>query len=73
MSEGVTFHKGAESVTSKVPDDLCPSQSNKAGGPVEFFKGADSVSGADVPKDPTLNVANIPVGKGSPVKGPMDK
>ena len=72
MAEGLTTYKGADKPVSQVPEDLCPT-GTKGAGPVESFKGAEKTSGASVPTDPVLNKGNVTVGKGSPIKSPIDK
>lgn len=72
MAEGVTFYDGADQPTNKIPEDLSPSE-KMGSGPIDFYDGADKVGGASVPTNPKLNTADVKVGKGNPVTGPMDK
>lgn len=68
MAEGVTFYDGAESVGSPT-EGLTPAAPSKSGGPVEFFKGAEDVSGFSVPTNPS-NGEGMPKGGASLIEGP---
>lgn len=71
--KGIEFFDGAMSIDAAASNAYPTEPSAKSGGPIQTADGIDDGHSFVVPTNPTNTAPGMSLGKGSPIKGPMDE